>query len=172
MNVVKTSRDRAVRLPSEIYSQIRQLGHLAIATLQIRYKDLLGEEPRSSRKQFLIRRIAWQMQAAVYGDLNERARRRIADITPPVRLSPPNDSSDALQTPVHFSNRPRDVRLPPPGSLIRRKYQGREIIVRVLENGFECDSEHYSSLSALARHLTGTRWNGLLFFGLTERRHG
>jgi hypothetical protein len=58
-----------------------------------------------------------------------------------------------------------------PGATIRRRYQGREIVVKVLADGFEYDSERYSSLSALARKLTGTRWNGLLFFGLTERGH-
>jgi hypothetical protein len=55
--------------------------------------------------------------------------------------------------------------------LVRRRHQGREIIVKVLENGFEYDSQCYGSLSAIARQVTGTRWNGLLFFGLTERRH-
>jgi hypothetical protein len=42
--------------------------------------------------------------------------------------------------------------------------------VKVLEQGFEYDSRRYRSLSAIAREITGTRWNGLLFFGLVERR--
>ena len=62
-------------------------------------------------------------------------------------------------------------RLPQPGTLLRRRHQGRDIVVKVLERGFEYESKHYRSLSALAREVTGTRWNGLLFFGLAERRH-
>ena len=48
--------------------------------------------------------------------------------------------------------------------------EDRQIVVKVLGDGFEYESRRYRSLSAIAREVTGTRWNGLLFFGLTERR--
>jgi hypothetical protein len=64
----------------------------------------------------------------------------------------------------------RDWRLPSPGTLLTRKLAQRQVVVKVLEDGFEFESRHYKSLSAIAREVTGTRWNGLLFFGLTERR--
>jgi hypothetical protein len=60
--------------------------------------------------------------------------------------------------------------LPASGSLLTRRLNDRQIVVKVLADGFEFDSRHYRSLSAIAREVTGTRWNGLLFFGLTERR--
>ena len=63
----------------------------------------------------------------------------------------------------------RDWRLPAPGSLLTRRLDDRQILVKVLEEGFEYESRHYRSLSAIAREVTGTRWNGLLFFGLAER---
>jgi hypothetical protein len=56
--------------------------------------------------------------------------------------------------------------------VLRRHYQGREIVVNVLAESFEYESQPYRSLSAIARQVTGTRWNGLLFFGLTECRRG
>jgi len=59
-----------------------------------------------------------------------------------------------------------------PGTLLTRQFENRRIVVKVLEDGFEYQSQQYRSLSAIAREITGTRWNGLLFFGLSERRNG
>ena len=66
----------------------------------------------------------------------------------------------------------RDGRLPVPGTVLTRPFENRRIVVTVLEQGFEYQSRRYRSLSAIAREVTGTRWNGLLFFGLAERRRG
>src|SRR5207245_11370302 len=66
----------------------------------------------------------------------------------------------------------RDPRLRKPGSTLSRQYRGHEIRVLVLEDGFEYEGRHCASLSALAREVTGQRWNGLLFFGLTRRGRG
>ena len=63
------------------------------------------------------------------------------------------------------------MRLPEPGTVLKRRYQLREIVVKVLEDGFEYQSRRYRSLSAIAREVTGTQWNGMLFFGLVGRRH-
>jgi hypothetical protein len=56
--------------------------------------------------------------------------------------------------------------------MLTRRHKGRDVVVQVLDEGFEYESRHYGSLSAIALVATGTRWNGLLFFGLTERRRG
>jgi len=62
-----------------------------------------------------------------------------------------------------------DRRLPMPGTVLTREYRGRTIAVTVLDEGFECEGKVYRSLSAVARAVTGTRWNGLLFFGLAGK---
>ena len=69
-----------------------------------------------------------------------------------------------------FEDLPKDSRLPGAGTLLTRRLGDRQIVVKVLSDGFEYESRHYRSLSAIAREVTGTRWNGLLFFGLAERR--
>ena len=74
--------------------------------------------------------------------------------------------------PSPHSGTHRDGRLPKAGTLLTRRHKGREVVVKVLDEGFEYQSRHYGSLSAIALVVTGTRWNGLLFFGLTERRRG
>ena len=62
----------------------------------------------------------------------------------------------------------RDRRIPKPGVVLSRRYHGQEIRVTVVEDGFEWNGRRFKSLSALAREVTGQRWNGLLFFGLTK----
>ena len=68
-----------------------------------------------------------------------------------------------------------DPRLPSPGTVLVRRYQGKDVVVRVREDAFECDGRTYSSLSAAVREATGTRWNGFAFFdlgGKPGRKHG
>lgn len=62
-----------------------------------------------------------------------------------------------------------DGRLPMPGSLLVRDYRGKQIVVTVLENGFQYDDRQYTSLTAIAQEVTGTKWNGFAFFGLTAK---
>jgi hypothetical protein len=60
----------------------------------------------------------------------------------------------------------RDARIPPPGTVISKKYKGNEYSVKVLESGFEYEGAYYRTLSAVANEITGSHWNGYAFFGL------
>ena len=137
--------------------------------LRARYREVFGEESTTAHKQHLVRRIAWRLQALAQGDLSERARRRALEIA---------DDADIRSTvPASFLEKvPKrslaDRRLPTPGTQITRFYQGRAIDVKVLPDGFEHDGVRYKSLSAVATAVTGTRWNGLVFFGLAKRTEG
>ena len=64
----------------------------------------------------------------------------------------------------------RDARLPKTGTVLRREFCGKTIEVEVLDKGFRHEGAVYASLSAIARHLSGTQWNGYLFFGLAGTR--
>ena len=55
-----------------------------------------------------------------------------------------------------------------PGTKLTREYKGRTIVVTVLNDGYEFEGERYKSLSAIAKAVTGTHWNGHLFFGLRK----
>src|SRR5205814_9739208 len=144
-----------------------------VIALKRRYEEVFGEASRSTNKQFLFRRIAWRLQANAEGGLSERARRRAAEIVDEAELRTrapkeflPGPVSASAPCPVDRSHVQRDGRLPPPGTLLTRRLENRQIVVKVLEKGFECETRQYGSLSAIAREVTGTRWNGLLFFGL------
>src|ERR1035441_9533098 len=66
-----------------------------------------------------------------------------------------------------------DARLPVPGGLLAKEHKGETHVVKVLDNGFDYDGRLYRSLSAIAQEITGTKWNGYLFFGIAkEVAHG
>ena len=155
-----------------LLAKITELTHFTVTTLKTTYRTLFGEDSRSSNKQFLVHRIAWRLQAQAEGDLSERARRRIAEIAEETdfRVRAPRGFLLLPGQPTIGANGTHnDLRLPPPGTELRRRFGNRDIVVKVLPKGFEYEHQRYRSLSAIAREVTGTRWNGLLFFGLTER---
>ena len=162
-----------------VVAAVEELARLKVAELKIKYHEVFGETSKSSNRDFLFRRIAWRLQANAAGDLSARARRRAAEIADEadLRTRAPRGflTGTVVGSPVTrvaLSRPQKDWRLPAPGTLITRRLDDRQIVVKVLEDGFEYDSRCFRSLSAIAREVTGTRWNGLLFFGLAERRHG
>jgi hypothetical protein len=148
-----------------VYREIARLPGLEAKALRQRYREVFGEDPRTTQKQQLIRRIGWKLQALSQGDISEAARRRALQIA--------QDREGGIQLPATMvpiapNRRPsEDARLPIPGTELRRRYRDRVVVAKVLADGFEYESGHYTSLSAVARAATGTRWNGYLFFGLT-----
>ena len=160
-----------------VVAAIEQLRTLNVIALQKKYQQIFGDASKSSNKQYLFRRIAWRLQANAEGGLSERACHRAVQIADEadLRTRAPKGFLSA-QVPAGTTSTPdpsqlqRDARLPASGSLLTRRLNDRQIVVKVLAEGFEFESRHYRSLSAIAREVTGTRWNGLLFFGLTERR--
>jgi hypothetical protein len=157
-----------------IYTEIERLKSLRIQELRTRYREVFGADSRTAHKQHLVRQIAWRLQVQAQGDLSERARRRALEIA--------NDADLKSQVPPHWeatestAQTSRQVRhsrgagrIPAAGTLLRRVYRDRTVVVKILTDGFEYDGRRYGSLSAVARAATGTRWNGLLFFGLTQR---
>ncbi len=144
--------------------EIDELSTMPVGQLRQKYLEVFGEVSRSSHRQFLFRRIAWRIQAIAEGGLSERARRRALEIAndADLRIRPPKPKFGpdvALDPKLSVSRKVTnalDPRLPPPGTYLEREYKGRQIIVKILVNGFEFDGEIYRSLSAIAHEVTGT----------------
>ena len=141
-----------------------------VAVLVARYEELFGERPRARHRVLLLRRIAWRLQANLHGGLSERARARALEIADDrdLRLAAPRAANGA---PMPLPHSGRDPRLPLPGVVLRRRFRGQEIELKVLVDGFEYQGGKFGSLSAVAERVTGTRWNGFVFFGLQARKH-
>src|SRR5262245_2709090 len=155
--------------------EVAQMQRMSVNQLQEKFVEVCGEQPRSRNKQWLVKRLAWKLQAREYGGLSELALRRAAEIADKcdlsdLRLTAPRQSkaSEVVTTPATLRTA-LDKRLPMPGSLLVRKYKGQTLCVKVLADGFEFEGEHFKSLSAVARRITGSAWNGFLFFGLTKK---
>lgn len=158
-----------------ILMEVESLRRASVAGLREKYREVFQQETRSRHREHLFRKIAWRLQALAEGGLTERARGRAAEIAndADLRIIAPRDfftvgGERIATTPGDRSKRRHDPRLPLVGTLLRREWKGRTILVEVLEKGFRYESRQYSSLSAIAVEITGTRWNGLAFFGLTR----
>ena len=158
-----------------IADQIAALQDLTLAELRERYADVFGEPTSCRHKRHLVKRIIWGIQAQELGGISERARRRAEELardTDLRLLAPKGTSHGGPAIPARITA-PRDPRLPMVGSIITRWYKGWTVSVTVLDGGrFEYAGQTYRSLSAVARAVTGTRWNGMLFFGLTRKGRG
>jgi hypothetical protein len=153
----------------DIEREVAALQRMSTGQLCERYAELFGEPTRTRHRTYLVRKIAWKLQALVEGDLSERARRRAAELAhgTELRVMPPKPA-DATQpaTVVQHAAVATDERLPAPGTAIVRQYKGRTLQVLVLRDGFEFEGQRYKSLSAVAKKITGSHVNGYRFFGL------
>lgn len=164
-----------------LQDRIATLAAMNVPALREEHRKVFGKEPASSHRQFLFRKIAWRLQADAEGwqpdGLLELAR-GIARSSPLRNRVITNASKRHAgippeQTAVATIEPDRDPRLPMPGGWIMKQYKGRSHVVQVLDDGrFAYNDRRYASLSAIAQEITGTKWNGLLFFGLTEKKNG
>jgi hypothetical protein len=127
--------------------------------------------PTSSQVSGGRKRLSWQIQALAEGGLSPRALAKIEELAPlaPVRWRPERASGDAPGAGAPIPARPRDSRLPAIGSTVVRVHQGVEHQVTILADGFEYQGQRHTSLSQIARLISGTPWNGYTFFGLQRR---
>ncbi len=134
----------------------RLAGLKSIPTPELRqqWRDLFESEPPRYNRRFLESRIGYRLQELVYGGLRPETVKRLEI------LGEQLDGGDISVRRRRGSERPIT------GTRLVREWQGVEHTVTVLADGYEWQGRPYKSLSAAARAITGTRWNGLVFFGL------
>ena len=154
-----------------IAAQVQALQQMGVPELREKWAEIFGEETHQRHRTYLWKRLAWKIQGDHYAGLTEEERAKVERHRDEIRRTPPDQWFPGARhsrgfrrptTPTH------DRRLPPPGSAINRMYKGREIVVTVREDGFEHRGHMYRSLSAVAKTITGTNWNGYTFFGLSK----
>ena len=162
-------------MATDVAKELAALQRMTPAQLREKYVAVFGEATATKNRTWLVRRIAWRLQMLAEGDLSERARQRAAELArdADLRVIPPRETSAPAPAPtgrtVTREVQPAtDNRLPPPGSVITRKYKGAVVQVKVLADGFEYAGERYASLSAVAKAVTGSHCNGFLFFRLNK----
>jgi Protein of unknown function (DUF2924) len=136
-------------------AQIAALKTRSTPELRDMWRELFDKEPPVLGRRYLEDRIAFRVQELHFGGLSDRARRRLDAL------------ADQLEP---KAARRRDPGRPIAGTQLRREWKGIEHVVSVREHDFEYNGRPFKSLSAVAREIAGSRWNGWTFFGL--RRNG
>jgi hypothetical protein len=152
-----------------VRAQIGLLHDLTMRELREKYQELFGDESRTWNRQFLLRRIAWRLQALTEGGLSERAYLRAMQLArdADLRVRPPRPVPE-----YPISQSKRDTRLPTAGSMLQRSCRGTLHQVKVCADGFDYNGQRFRSLSAVPFAISGTRWNGYSFFGLNGHGRG
>lgn len=127
--------------------------------LKQQWRDLFDSDPPPFNRRFLESRLAYRIQELAYGGLKPETMRRLE------RLGEELDGGDKRKRGIR-ADRDRPIT----GTRLLREWQGVEQIVTVTADGYEWQGRPYKSLSAIARAITGTRWNGWVFFGLKNHR--
>jgi len=150
--------------------QLLELQKMGLSELKQRFADLFGLEAKSKNLPFLRRKLAFRLQERLEGGLSPQARERLAELTPseiPLPSTAPSRPPSASVPPIPQRNlKERDPRLPPPGFILEREYKGISHEIEILDRGFRYRGRTYTSLSTIAKEITGVSWSGFAFFGL------
>ena len=141
-----------------VLAQIAALKTTPTPALKERWRQLFDSPPPTYNRKFLESRLAYRIQELAYGGLKPETVRRLE------ALGEQLDGGKVEVRKVRGDDRPIV------GTRLIREYQGIEHCVTVTTDGYEWQGRPYKSLSAIARAITGTRWNGPVFFGI--RRAG
>jgi hypothetical protein len=161
-----------------IAAQVVALTHLSVPELRLKWQEVFGEATTQRHKQYLVKRIAWEMQRQHFGgELSPEAKTRLHELQEEFRTTPPTEwfkGARHNRAPAPSSTKgPRPVRAakaPKAGTVLARDYKGQRVTVTVRgEREYEWRGTIYKSLSAVAKAITGSHCSGVAFFGLTKK---
>lgn len=141
-----------------IPARLAALKDTPAADLKTQWRELFATAPPPFNRRYLESRLAYRIQELAYGGLKPETVRRLE------RLGEELDGGDRKKSRI------RADLMPIAGTRLIREWQGSEQVVTVTQDGFEWQGRPYRSISAIARAITGTRWNGWVFFGLKNHR--
>jgi hypothetical protein len=142
-----------------VAEEIADLRALGVPELVERYIELHGRLPHCEQPTWLFRKCAWRLQEIRLGGLSETARARLEQLIAEIDLD-----LGAERKQIKPARNGATL-----GTTVARIWKGREIRATSVEGGWEHEGVVYRSLSAIATAVTGSHWNGKLFFGLTRR---
>jgi len=143
---------------ADVLGRLAALKTTATPELKQQWRDLFGAEPPPYNRRFLESRLGYRIQELAYGGLKPETLARLE------RLGEQFDGGKVAVRRIRGDDKPIA------GTRLIREFQGVEHTVTVLQDGYDYQGRPYQSLSAIARAITGTRWNGWVFFGLKNKR--
>lgn len=144
-------------MTDSVLAQLAALKTAPVADLKQKWRDLFDREPPPYNRRFLESRLAYRIQELAYGGLSEETIERLEAIAEELEGKRGRRGSSLANRPIA-------------GTRLIREWNGVEHSVTVRNSDFEYQGRPFKSLSAVAKHITGTQWNGLVFFGLKNTR--
>jgi hypothetical protein len=141
-----------------VLAQLAAMQKLSVNELKAKWEALFGTPAPNNARAFLELRIGYRIQELTYGGLTKETR-RVLDLL-----------ADEVEGKVTRKSMVADPRNPVVGTRLVREWDGAEHTVTVLRDGYDWQSRKYRSLSAVAKAITGTNWNGFRFFGMREKK--
>lgn len=143
--------------PADVLGRLSAIKTTPIVQLKQQWRELFGKDAPPFSRTYIESRLAYRIQELAYGGLKPETVERL------VALGERLDGGNVVLRRIRADSRPL------PGTRLLREWQGVEHVVTVRADDFDFEGRPYRSLSAIARHITGTRWNGWTFFGLRAR---
>jgi hypothetical protein len=141
-----------------VLAQLAALKTAPAPALKAKWRELFDTEPPPYNRRFLESRLAYRIQELAYGGLKKETVERLRGLAKQYDGKPARGS------------KARSGHLPIAGTRLIREWQGVKHCATVRGDDFEYQGHPYKSLSAIAREITGVRWNGWVFFGLKNHR--
>lgn len=141
-----------------ILVQLAAMQKLSVVELKAKWEALFGTPAPNNARAFLELRIGYRIQELTYGGLSKETR-RVLDLL-----------ADEVEGKVTRKSMVADPRNPVVGTRLVREWDGAEHTVTVMKDGYDWQGRKYRSLSAVAKAITGTNWNGFRFFGMREKK--
>lgn len=145
------------QIQASVTAQVAGLSSMPMKELWTLWDAYFPRRPGNKNRHFVEARIAYKIQEQAYGALPEGIRRHLAD------------NGAKYSKIIPREGRGKQISLMP-GTQLRREWDDREYCVMVTPEGmYELEGRIFKSLSAVARHITGTQWSGPKFFGLLKQ---
>jgi hypothetical protein len=141
---------------ASVIARVAALKGAPTPELKALWRKLFETEPPLYSRKYLESRLAYRLQELAFGSLKPETIERLEAIAEGLDDGP--------------ARRRRGLDRPISGTRLIREWKGTEHCVVVRDNDYEYQGGSYRSLSAIARKIAGTRWNGLVFFGLKNQR--
>ena len=141
-----------------VLARLARLKAMTVNELKSEWQTLMGSTPPNNSRTFLEQRLAYRIQELTYGGLPKPVSRLLDAL------------ADEVEGKKVRSTVISDPRNPVIGTRLVREWNDVEHVITVLQGGFDWQGRRYKSLSAIARDITGTQWNGYRFFGLRENK--
>jgi hypothetical protein len=146
-------------MSDNVLARVASLGTMTTPELKRHWRELFDGEPPAYNRRFLESRLAYRIQELAYGGLKPETVERLEAL---------GEQLDGGK--IDVRRKRADWDRPIAGTRLIREWQGVEQTVTVTQDGYEWQGRPYKSLSAVARAITGTRWNGWTFFGIKNHR--